>query len=190
MTIHESPMNKTKAIFLDRDGVINQEMGYIKSWQEFKLLPRVVEAIQIINQSDYRAIVISNQSGIAKGLYAYEEVIQIHQQLNEYLLSFQAQIDDFYFCPHHPEGINEYAIICSCKKPKNGLILQAAKDWNIDLSSSFFIGDSERDIIAGKNSGCITYGVQSGHSFDANNISSDFIAKDLFEAVQKIFNLS
>lgn len=190
MIILKESMQKSKAIFLDRDGVINQEKGYIKSWERFKLLPRVVEAIQLINQSEYVAIVISNQSGIAKGLYSFDDVIQIHQQLNEHLLPFQARIDAFCFCPHHPEGINEYALVCSCRKPKNGLILQAAKDWNIDLASSFFIGDSERDMIAGKNSGCTTYAVQTGHDFDPKNISSDFIAKDLFEAVQKILNLS
>ena len=190
MIILKESIQKNKAIFLDRDGVINLEVGYVKSWEEFKLLPRVVESIQLINQSEYVAIVISNQSGIAKGLYSFDDVVKIHQKLNEYLLPFQARIDSFYFCPHHPEGINEYALVCSCRKPKNGLILQAAKDRNINLASSFFIGDSERDMIAGKDSGCITYAVQTGHDFDPKNISSDFIAKDLFEAVQKILNLS
>jgi D,D-heptose 1,7-bisphosphate phosphatase len=184
------PMNKTKAIFLDRDGVINQETGYIKNWQEFKLLPRVVEAIQLINQSEYAAIVISNQSGIARGLCAYEDVVHIHEQLNNHLSQSQAQIDAFYFCPHHPEGINEFALKCSCRKPENGMILQAAKDWKIDLQSSYFIGDSERDIIAGKKSECITYAVKSGHPLDPKNFSSDFIVHDLFEAVQNILNLS
>lgn len=190
MTFIESSSKKTKAIFLDRDGVINQESGYIKSWKELKLLPRVVEALQLINQSEYVAIVITNQSGIARGLCTYEEVIQIHQKLNNHLLQSQAQIDAFYFCPHHPEGINEYALVCTCRKPENDLILQAAKDLNIDLQSSYFIGDSERDIIAGKNSGCITYRVKSGHPIEISTNSSDFIVEDLFEAVQKILGLS
>ena len=183
-------MTPSKAIFLDRDGVINQENGYIKNWQQFHLLPRVIEALQLIYQSEYLAIVISNQSGIAKGLYAYDDVIQIHEQLNNHLSQHNAQIDAFYFCPHHPKGINEYGTVCACRKPKNGMILEAAKDFNIDLKSSYFIGDSERDILAGKNSGCTTYQVKTGHPIDIANNSSDFIVEDLYEAVQKILKLS
>lgn len=190
MSKTQNTKTKTKAIFLDRDGVINQEAGYVKNWQEFKLLPRVVDALQILHLSDFIVIVISNQSGIAKGLYQYDEVLNIHQNLNLLLSPQQAKIDAFYFCPHHPEGINEYGVDCSCRKPKNGMILQAAKDWNIDLQSSYFIGDSERDIIAGKNSGCTTYRVKSGHALGKQDVSSDFLVNDLYEAVEKILNLS
>ncbi len=183
-------MSTTNAIFLDRDGVINQENGYVKSWQEFILLPRVIEAIQLINSSDYLAIVISNQSGIAKGLYQYVEVVEIHQKLNLHLSLHSAQIDAFYFCPHHPEGINQFAINCSCRKSKNGMILQAAEDWNLNLQESFLIGDSERDIIAGKKSGCKTFRVKSGHPIHESDFTPDFMVNDLYEAVQKILKLS
>src|SRR5690606_12200396 len=150
----------------------------------------VIEAIRLINSSGFLAIIITNQSGIAKGLYSAADVNQIHQQINNTLASSQAQIDAFYFCPHHPEGINEYGIKCTCRKPLNGMILQAAKDFNIDLSASYFVGDSERDILAGKNSGCTTFRVQSGHPIDFENNSSDFVVEDIYEAIQKILLLS
>lgn len=179
-----------KAVFLDRDGVINREKGYITTWEDFELLPHVADAIRQIHENDFLVIVITNQSGIAKGLYTEKNVQMIHQQLDHLLQKSGAKIDAYYYCPHHPEGIvPEYTKVCNCRKPDNGMILQAAKDYNIALENSFLIGDSERDILAGRKSGCITYGVRSGHGFPDPDIQPDDIADNLFEAVKAILSL-
>lgn len=179
-----------KAVFLDRDGVINEERGYVWLRKDLVLLPGVEDALRQIRKAGYLVIVITNQSGIAKGLYTEQDVRVLHRSLNQDLISGEAQIDAFYFCPHHPDGIiAEYSISCNCRKPNNGLLLQAAEDWNIDLQQSYFIGDSERDIIAGKKSGCITYGVQTGHGFAQAIEQPDYLVKNLLEAVKSISSL-
>lgn len=179
-----------KAVFLDRDGVINEERGYVWLRKDLVLLPGVEDALKQIRKAGYLVIVITNQSGIAKGLYTEQDVRALHRSLNQDLISGVAQIDAFYFCPHHPDGlIEEYSIPCYCRKPKNGLLLQAAKDWDIDLQQSYFIGDSERDIIAGKKSGCTTYGVLTGHGFSQATEQPDYIADNISEAVRSILNL-
>ncbi len=183
-------MSVNKAIFLDRDGVINRERGYVKSWANFELFPWTVEALKLIRASEYLPVVITNQSGIAKGLYSVEDVRLIHQKLNLVLEKHNAEIERFYFCPHHPQGsVKEYSIKCLCRKPSNGLVLQAAADLNISLKDSFFIGDSERDIIAGKRSGCTTYGVKTGHGFDDARILPDFLCDNLLDAAKSILSL-
>lgn len=176
-----------KAIFLDRDGVINKEKGYITSWADFELLPNTLKALQLIQQSEYLSIVITNQSGIAKGLYTEAELMHIHEQLNRQLSEAAVEIDAFYFCPHHVDGIiKEYTKVCDCKKPNNGLILKAAQDYNINLEASYLIGDSERDVFAGNQSGCTTFGVKTGHGATTQHQQADFVVKDILEAVQTI----
>ncbi len=150
-----------KAIFLDRDGTINKHIGFLRSPDEFELLPGVAEAIKIINSSGYLAIVITNQPVIARGEVTVEGLTTIHNKMETLLGEQGAYIDALYYCPHHPhkgyEGeIPELKIECDCRKPKPGMILQAAKDYNIDLSSSWMIGDGANDIGAGKAAGCKT----------------------------------
>lgn len=179
-----------KAVFLDRDGVINEERGYVWLRNDLVLLPGVEEALRQIRNAGYLTIVITNQSGIAKGLYTKQDVKDLHCHLEQDLKAQGAHIDAFYFCPHHPEGkVAEYSVQCDCRKPGNGLVLQAANDWDIDLKSSYFIGDSERDIIAGKKSGCTTFGVQTGHGFTHTVSQPDYLVKNLSEAVRAILNL-
>lgn len=150
---------KQKAIFLDRDGTINTKNGFITKPEQFSLLPGVCEAIKKINKSGYLAIVITNQPVIARGDCTFEELQEIHNKMETELGKEGAFLDAIYFCPHHtdkgfPGERPEYKCNCNCRKPKPGLILQAAKDFNIDLSESYMIGDSENDIKAGKNAGC------------------------------------
>ena len=150
---------KQKAIFLDRDGTINTKNGFITKPEQFSLLPGVCEAIKKINKSGYLAIVITNQPVIARGDCTFEELQEIHNKMETELGKEGAFLDAIYFCPHHtdkgfPGERPEYKCDCNCRKPKPGLILQAAKDFNIDLSESYMIGDSENDIKAGKNAGC------------------------------------
>lgn len=139
-----------KAIFLDRDGVINKkakEHDYIKSWDEFTLLPDVAAAIKLIHKLGYLVIVISNQRGVARGIMTTEAVNKIHEKLNRLLRQYGAKMNAFYWCGH------DYEDQCECRKPSPGLILKAAKDFDIDLKNSWLIGDSENDRLCAEDAG-------------------------------------
>ena len=151
--------NKQKAIFLDRDGTINKYVGFLTKSEQFELLPGVAAAIKKINNSGYLAIVISNQPVIARGDCTWEELYEIHNKMETELGKEGSFLDAIYVCPHHKEkGFDgertEYKFDCECRKPKVGLFLQAARDFNIDLGQSIMIGDSVNDYVAGKNVGC------------------------------------
>ncbi len=153
--------NKQKAVFLDRDGTINKYVGFLKDIDDFELLPGVAEAIRQINKSGYLAIVVTNQPVIARGDVTVSELELIHNKMETLLGNEGAYLDAIYYCPHHPdkgfEGeIPELKIKCTCRKPEPGMILKAAKDFNIDLEKSWVVGDSKNDILAGKHAGCHT----------------------------------
>ena len=153
--------NKQKAIFLDRDGTINKYVGYLRTPEQFELLEGVGEAIRKINLSGYLAIVVTNQPVIARGDVTVDGLQQIHNKMETMLGKEGAYLDGVYYCPHHPDKgfageVEELKIVCECRKPKAGLLLQSAKDFNIDLSQSWMIGDSENDVLAGRNAGCKT----------------------------------
>ena len=172
--------NKQKAIFLDRDGTINKYVGFLRNIDDFELIEGSSEAIKKINQSCYLAIVVTNQPVIARGEVTWEELNEIHKKMETLLGKDGAYIDGIYICPHHPdkgfEGERpEYKIDCDCRKPKPGLLLQAAKDFNIDLSGSYMIGDSQRDVEAGENAG-----VKGSFKVDENK------ACDLLRVVKSI----
>lgn len=150
--------NKQKAIFLDRDGTINKMVGFVTKSEQFELIEGAAEAIKAINKSGYLAIVVTNQPVIARGDCTLEELQTIHDKMETELGKVGAFVDAIYVCPHHTdkgfEGERpEYKCNCDCRKPKPGLLLQAAKDFNIDLSESYMIGDSHRDVEAGENAG-------------------------------------
>lgn len=152
---------KQKAIFLDRDGTVNKYVGFLRNVDEFELIPGVIEAVKKINQSGYLAIVISNQPVIARGEVTLEELNEIHNKMETLLGEGGAYLDDIYFCPHHPHKgfdgeIPELKVECECRKPKPGMLLKAAKDYNIDLTQSWMIGDDDNDVLAGANAGCKT----------------------------------
>lgn len=153
--------NPQKAIFLDRDGTINQYVGFLRSEEEFTLLPGVAEAIGKINRSGYLTVVVTNQPVIARGEVTVPELQNIHNKMETLLGHEGVFVDAIYYCPHHPhkgyEGeIPELKIDCDCRKPKPGMLLQAAKDYNIDLTVSWMVGDGENDIKAGIAAGCKT----------------------------------
>lgn len=187
--IQQSSYNiKQKAIFLDRDGVLNEEINFIDKPETMQLYPFVPEAVRKINHSDYKVIVITNQSVIARNLCTLEELKAIHNKMETDLGRQRAKLDAIYFCPHHPdkgypEERKEYKIDCLCRKPKPGMILDAAFDFNLDLNNSFVIGDSERDIQAGINAGCTTIGVMTGFGLKKTTVLPDFFFSDLKEAV-------
>ena len=175
-----------KAIFLDRDGTINRHIGFLRKIEELELLPGVAEAIKRINESGYLAIVITNQPVIARGEVTVEGLEEIHKKLETELGKAGAYIDALYYCPHHPdkgfEGeVLELKINCDCRKPKPGLIIRAAKEFNIDLSNSWMIGDGKNDVGAGKNAGCKTALIGSEESQNA-----DVISNSLLDAVEEI----
>lgn len=150
---------KQRAVFLDRDGTINRYIGFLRRPEELELLDGAAKAIRRINRSGYLAIVVTNQPVIARGEVTWEELDEIHRRLETLLGQEGAYLDDIFVCPHHPDkGFSgerpEYKIDCECRKPKPGLLLQAAEKYNIDLSDSWMIGDDSRDDGAGKAAGC------------------------------------
>lgn len=153
--------NMQKAVFLDRDGTINKEVGFLRNIEDMELLPGAAEAVRRINESGYLAIVVTNQPVIARGEVTVLQLNEIHNKLETLLGNEGAYLDAIYYCPHHPDKgfdgeVPELKIACDCRKPKPGMLLRAAGDYNIDLSSSWMVGDSSRDIGAGIAAGCRT----------------------------------
>ncbi len=184
-----------KAIFLDRDGTINicRKDSFIISPAQLQLIPGVPSAIARINESPYLAICVTNQAGIARGLYSEETLRKIHSRMETLLGRENAYLDRIYFCPHHPESgfrgeIKKYKVKCNCRKPAPGMILQAQKEYNIDLSQSWMIGDDIRDIQLGQTAGVKTILVKTGANKSASGLTStpDYVFDDLCQAVDFI----
>ena len=138
-----------KAVFLDRDGTINIDKGYVYKPEDFEFMPGAPEGIKLLNDIGFKVIVISNQSGIARKLYTSEDVHRLHKHIDNELGIFGAKIDAYYFCPHHPD----FDIVCECRKPNIGLIKQAVIDYNIDINESWMVGDKASDIECANNAG-------------------------------------
>ena len=186
--------NKQKAIFLDRDGTINEYVGFLRKEEDFRLIPGVSEAIKKINNSGYLAIVVTNQPVIARGEVTEEELEEIHKKMETLLGLDGAYIDDIYYCPHHPdkgfEGeIPELKIECDCRKPKTGMLEKAAREHNIDLSSSIMIGDSTLDIKMAENAGMQSVLLKTGQKGEDGkyDVSPTLIAENLNDAIDDIF---
>lgn len=174
-------MSRGRAVFLDRDGVINRkppEGSYVTRWEDMKFLPGVKEGIALLNQAGFKVIVVTNQRCVAKGLLTGGELYALHQRMCEIFASSGAIIDDIYSCPHdiHPP--------CNCRKPRPGMLLEAAGSHNLDLSASWMIGDSETDMEAGRVAGCKTARLlASGQPANGN---ADVVAPSLLEAIHQI----
>ena len=185
--------NKQRAIFIDRDGTINVSKGFISKADDLELIPGSIEAIKAINKSGALAIVITNQPVIARGECSFEELYNIHNKLKTLLGEKGAFVDDIFYCPHHPdkgfEGeVPELKFDCECRKPKTGMIDEAVKKYNIDLSKSYMVGDSTMDLETARNAGVKSVLVDTGFAgndgkYDRN---CDIEAKNLFDAVEKI----
>lgn len=190
-----SLQNKQKCIFLDRDGTINKLVGFLNSENLFELLPGVTEAIQAINKSEYLSIIATNQPVIARGECSFQELYKIHAKMETELGKEGAFIDDIFFCPHHPdkgyEGeIPELKLDCECRKPKIGMLTQAAEKYNIDLKNSWYVGDTTTDIQVGLNAGMHTILVLTGEAGKDGkyNVTPEAVASDLRDAVEIILN--
>ena len=150
------------AAFLDRDGVLNVDHGYTFKPDNLELVPTAAAAVRLLNDAGYYVIVVTNQSGVARGYYTEADVKVFNAHMREVLQAQGARIDAFYYCPHHPDGtVKELAIRCHCRKPQPGMLEQAARDWPIDRSPSFLIGDKDHDLAAAK-----AFGIR-GVKFDA-----------------------
>tara|TARA_B100000749_G_scaffold108249_1_gene82781 strand:- start:244 stop:744 length:501 start_codon:yes stop_codon:yes gene_type:complete len=144
---------KNKALFLDRDGVINKKMGYVYSTQKFIWLKNVKKAIKYAYDNKYKIIVITNQSGVARGLYSERDIVKLHKTINKELKVSKCKIHDFFYCPYHPKyGNKKYRKDSYLRKPNPGMIVKAVKKWNVDIGKSLMIGDSNSDLIAAKRS--------------------------------------
>jgi histidinol-phosphate phosphatase family protein len=180
-----------RAIFLDRDGVLVEDEEYISTPDELIPYPFASSAIKKINQSNFLAIVITNQPVVARNLCTEQELRIIHNKLDTVLGKDHAFLDALYYCPHHPHrGYPDenpvYKIDCPCRKPKPGMLLDAARDFNIDLTSSYFIGDHERDLEAGKRAGVSTIGVRTGQALNGSKLQPDFLFENIEQAVDFI----
>ncbi|RPH32098.1 MAG: HAD-IIIA family hydrolase [Bacteroidales bacterium] len=185
--------HKRTCIYLDRDGVLNEDTDLISRHEDLNLFDFVPEAIKRINQSEYLSVVITNQSVVARNLCTYDDVKVIHNKMEALLGEAGAYLNDIYFCPHHPDGGFPgenvlYKVNCKCRKPKPGMLLDAAEKFNIDLEKSWMVGDSDRDIKAGKAAGCRTIAVRTGRSTHTSKVNPDYWFENLTEAVSFIID--
>ena len=184
-------MSSKRAVFLDRDGVINTEKNFILHSEDLEFIEKSPEAIRKINNSCFLAIVVTNQSAVARNLLSFEELERIHNKLEDELNKLGSYLDAIYYCPHHPDydiakGNPGFIKDCDCRKPNPGMLYMAAEKYNIDLKQSYLIGDSERDIIAGRQAGCTTIGVRTGKDISRSGVRPDYVFRNLLESVEFI----
>lgn len=182
-----------KAIFLDRDGTINEEVGYLDSLERLAVYPEAFTAMRMINQSRFKAVVVTNQSGVARGYFTEELVVLVHSRIQDLMHENDASIDAFFYCPHYPLAGGELQrTSCLCRKPEAGMFLQAAGDLNIDLGQSFMIGDTMRDMEAAQKAGVKGILVRTGYGKETENalhnsaVKPVHIADNILEAVRWI----
>ena len=154
-----------RAVFLDRDGTLNVEREYLYRTEDFLFIQGAVQAVRLLNESGLLVVVVSNQSGVARGYYSEEDVELLHRYADGLLRQAGAVIDAWYYCPHHPEGRGSYALPCRCRKPGTGMLVEASRRLDIDLSQSFMVGDKLIDIEAGLASGCCPILVRTGYGY-------------------------
>ena len=188
---------KKPAVFMDRDGTLSEEVGYINHVSRFQLFPYSAPAVKILNDNGWLAIGITNQAGVARGYFSEEMVLAVHDRLNRELQGGGAHLDAIYYCAHHPSvGEAPYRLDCNCRKPRPGLIQRATEDFPIDLSASWMIGDRYSDIELAVNAGLRSAFVLSGygrgeweHQRSSWQYQPDLVCEDLLEAVQSIVDL-
>jgi D-glycero-D-manno-heptose 1,7-bisphosphate phosphatase len=183
------------AIFFDRDGTLNEEVGYAGRAEDFHIYPVAAAAVHRVNQAGWAAILVTNQAGVARGLFPETAVLDLHALLRAHLASAGAGLDGVYYCPHHPEGaLAEYARVCDCRKPRPGMLLRAAADLDLDLGASWVIGDRRMDIAMAHAVGARAALVKTGYGArelgdgEAFPAPPDAIADDVLAAVAYILH--
>ena len=179
---------KSRAVFLDRDGTVIEDVDFLTRADQLRILPQVPEALRLLKDAGFLLIVVTNQSAIARGWLTEERLAGIHEELNRMLAAQGARVDAFYYCPHLPGATDgRYAQVCRCRKPEPGLLEQAAGEWNVDLARSYTVGDGERDMEAGRRAGCATVRIGPSAEGRANATSAaDAASADLYEAARLI----
>jgi D-glycero-D-manno-heptose 1,7-bisphosphate phosphatase len=185
---------KRPALFMDRDGTISEEVGYVNHPSRFRLFPYSAEAIKLLNDNGWLAIVVTNQAGVARGYFSEDIIMQVHEQIRRDLQNASAKLDAIYYCAHHPSvGKPPYRFDCDCRKPRTGLINRAAADFEIDLERSWMVGDRYGDIEFAHNAGLHSAFVLSGYGRGeweyqrgAWKLEPEIVAENLLEAVKTI----
>ncbi len=175
-----------KVIFLDRDGTINVEKSYLHKWEDFEFEKNAIEGLKKLKDLGYEFIVVTNQSGIGRGYYTEEDLINLNNEMTKKLKEFGINILECFYCPHHPEkGIGKYKVDCNCRKPNPGMLLEGIKKYNVDIENSFMIGDKKGDLEAGKKAGLKSILVLTGYGkkIEEEVKGNYLIAKDLLEVV-------
>jgi D-glycero-D-manno-heptose 1,7-bisphosphate phosphatase len=181
-------------VFIDRDGTISEEVGYINHLSRFQVYPWSAEAIRNLNLKGLKAIVVTNQAGVARGYFEESLIHEVHQKLHDEMKKSGAYLDAIYYCPHHPSaGKSPYRLDCDCRKPKPGMLLRAADEFEIDMKHSFMIGDRYSDIELAHNAGTKSILVLSGYGVGEYEyhrqdwkVQPDWVAKNLLEATEII----
>lgn len=182
------------AVFLDRDGTISEEVGYIRDPDQFQLMPKSAEAVKLMNERGLKVIVITNQAGVAKGYFPEDMVSRVHKKMEKTLSNQGAFLDGVYYCPHHPEGVVEtYRKTCECRKPASGLLKKASEEHAIDLSRSYMVGDKVADVECAHGMGVKGILVLTGYGKDelkkikaAKIRGPEYVADDILDAVSWI----
>jgi len=171
-------------MFLDRDGTLIEDKGYTNKIKDLRFIEGVIEGLKLIQKLNYKLIIVTNQAGIGKGKYKEEDYFSFRNEMHKNLREQGIFITAEYFCPHHPDAVIEkYKIDCSCRKPKSGMLEEAARDFNLDLTKCWMIGDKTSDILAGKNAKCKTIQVMTGEE-KIKSSEADFLVNNLLEAVK------
>ena len=189
---------KRPAVFIDRDGTISEEVGYVNHPTRFRLYSYSADAIKTLNDNNWLAIVVTNQAGVARGYFSEDVIVSVHDQLNKQLATQNARLDAIYYCAHHPTvGEPPYRLDCDCRKPKAGLVNRAVTDFEIDLSNSWMVGDRYSDIELAQNAGLRSAFVLSGYGrgeweFQRSNwkLQPNLVCENLLDAVRSILDLN
>jgi D-glycero-D-manno-heptose 1,7-bisphosphate phosphatase len=181
-------------MFLDRDGVIIEEVHYLTRIEQVRLIPGAAEAIRRLNQAGVPVVVVTNQSGVAQGLFPEQRVAEVHAEIDRLLACEDARVDCYYYCPHHPgTGVEPYRRECDCRKPRPGMLVTAGRDLGLDLSASWLVGDKISDLEAATAAGCSSLLVRTGHGqrtsagLDETRKPPAAVVADLTEAVEVYF---
>lgn len=195
-TVVRNLRHKQRAVFIDRDGTLNEEHGFILAPDQLQLIPRAAEAVRMLNSSRYLTICVTNQPVVARGDVSFRQLGAIHARLDSLLSNEGAYLDDLLFCPHHPDKgfygeVQGLKVDCECRKPKPGMLIEAARRYNIDLSQSYMIGDRTADIAAGSAAGCKPIGVKTGAALADEKFAAttDEVYDNLLDAVKSILEL-
>jgi D-glycero-D-manno-heptose 1,7-bisphosphate phosphatase len=175
------------AVFLDRDGTLNKEVNYLHKIENFEWVPGAPQAVKRLNELGGPVLVVTNQSGVARGYYTEEDVDRLHAWMNEALAEIGATVDAFYYCPYHPDGaVEEYRGRSHCRKPNAGMFEEAMAEWDVDPARSFVVGDKNTDLLPGNELGMTTFLVRTGHGETEDETVADHVVADVGAAADLI----